>query len=131
MNEIYMEEILEHYKHPLNKGRIENPDIHYHDSNPLCGDEIDIFIKVNKEKRIQDIKTECRGCAISQAATSMLSEELKGKSIEEVRNLDKQVVFDLLRIPLSIMRVKCALLSLVTVKKGIYKYLGEHYHDNE
>ncbi len=131
MNEMYMEEILEHYKHPLNKGKIAQPDIHYHDANPLCGDELDIFIKLDKDKKIIDIKTEAKGCAISQAATSMVSEELKGKTVEEVRKLNKEFVFNLLHIPLSIMRVKCALLSLTTIKKGIYKYLGEQFNDSE
>ncbi len=131
MNDMYMEDILEHYKHPLNRGKIADADIQYHDANQLCGDEIDIYLKLDKSKTITDIKTESKGCAISQAATSMLSETLKGKTLDEVRGLDNAFVLDLLQIQLSMMRVKCALLSLIAIKKGIYKYLGEHYHDSE
>ena len=130
MNDMYREEILEHYKHPLNKGKIVNADISYYDTNPLCGDEVDISIKLGNNK-ITDIKTDGKGCAISQAASSMLSEAIKGKTLEEVRQLNKEFVFDLIHIPISIMRVKCALLSLIAIKKGIYKYLGEHYNDTE
>ncbi len=128
---MYMEEILEHYKHPRNKGTIANADIHFKDQNTLCGDEIQVYVKLDKNKMITEVKTEGKGCAISQAAASMLTDALKGKSIEEARNLKNEFVFDLLQIQLSPVRVKCALLALFAVKKGIYKYLGEHYHDEE
>ncbi len=126
-----MEEILEHYKHPRNKGVIANADIQFKDQNPLCGDEVKVYLKLDKDKKIQEIKAEGKGCAISQAAASMLTDAVKGKTIEEVRNLKNDFVFDLLQIQVSPVRVKCALLALFAVKKGIYKYLGEHYHDEE
>ena len=128
---IYMEEILEHYKNPLNRGVIDNADIHYHDANPLCGDEIDVFMKIDAQKNMKDIKTEGKGCAISQAAASMFTDAIKGKSIEEIRNLKKEFIFGLLQIQLSPIRVKCALLAFVAIKKGIYQYLGAKENDDE
>jgi len=128
---MYMEEILEHYKNPRNKGIIANADIQFKDQNTLCGDEIQVYLKLDKNKTITDVKTEGKGCAISQAAASMLTDAVKGKNIEEVRNLNNEFVFGLLQIQVSPARVKCALLALFAVKKGIYKYLGEHYHDKE
>lgn len=128
---IYMEEILEHYKHPLNRGVMENADIHYHDANPLCGDEIDVFMKIDAEKKIMDVKTEGKGCAISQAAASMVTDAIKGKSIEDVRQMKKEFVFGLLNIQLSAIRVKCALLAFIAIKKGIYQYLGAKENDDE
>jgi len=124
-----MEEILEHYKHPRNKGAIADADITFSDSNPLCGDEVQVYLKIDPNKKIQDIKTEAKGCAISQAAASMLTDTLRGKSLEEVRQLKNQFVFDLLQIHLSPIRVKCALLALIAIKKGIYHYLGAAYAD--
>ncbi len=114
-----MEEILDHYKNPRNFGKIENPDIRFHDSNPLCGDEIEIMIKLNSNK-VKDVKFIAKGCAISIASASMLSEKIKNQDTGFIKNLKNQDIFDMLSINLSPIRVKCALLSLVALKKGIY-----------
>ena len=115
---LYRENILEHYKHPQNKGRIAHADIHHHESNPLCGDEIFIDVKLNSKKAL-DIKFDGRGCAISQAAASMLTEAVKGKTLEEIQNLKKEDMLDLLSIPIGPVRMKCALLAWDTLQSGI------------
>lgn len=119
MDTLYREEILDHYRAPRNRGRLEKPDISYEDSNPLCGDvcRIDCNIKAN---RIAEIRCDARGCAISQAATSMLSEMVEGKTLDEVKQLGKKDVMDLLGIELGPVRLKCALLCLKVLKGGIY-----------
>ncbi len=119
MDDLYREQIIDHYQHPHNHGTIENPDISYEDSNPLCGDKIRIDMRV-KDGVVEDIKFSGKGCAISQASASMLTDEIIGKPLEEIRNLDKQTILDLLGIPLGPTRIKCALLSLKVVKGGAY-----------
>lgn len=119
MDDLYRELILDHYQHPHNHGTIENADISYEDTNPLCGDKIRIDMKV-RDGIVEDVKFSGKGCAISQASASMLTDEIKGKSLEEVRNLDKQAIFDMVGIPLGPSRVKCALLPLKVVKSGAY-----------
>lgn len=119
MDELYRELILDHYQHPHNHGTIENADVSYEDTNPLCGDKIRIDMKV-RDGIVEDVKFSGKGCAISQASASMLTDEIKGKSLEEVRNLDKQAIFDMVGIPLGPSRVKCALLPLKVVKSGAY-----------
>lgn len=122
---MYRDFILDHYKSPRNQGIIEKADIHYHDSNPLCGDELDIYLDV-KDGIVKDIKFTGKGCAISQASMSMLSEIVKGKTLKKLLALDKKEVLDMLGIELSVSRVKCALLGLTTVKKGIVQHGGEN-----
>ncbi len=119
MDQLYREVILDHYQHPHNHGTIENADISFEDSNPLCGDKIRIDMKV-RDGIVEDIKFTGKGCAISQASASMLTDELKGKPLEEIKKLDKQIIFDLVGIPLGPSRVKCALLPLKVVKGGAY-----------
>jgi nitrogen fixation protein NifU and related proteins len=119
MDQLYREVILDHYQHPHNHGTIEDADISYEDTNPLCGDKIRIDMKV-RDGIVEDVKFTGKGCAISQASASMLTDEIKGKSLEEVKRLDKQAVFDLVGIPLGPSRVKCALLPLKVVKTGAY-----------
>jgi nitrogen fixation protein NifU and related proteins len=119
MNQLYRELILDHYQHPHNHGTLEDADISYEDTNPLCGDKIRIDMKV-REGVVEDIKFTGKGCAISQASASMLTDEIKGKPLEEIKQLDKQTVFDLIGIPLGPSRVKCALLPLKVVKGGAY-----------
>lgn len=118
---MYQENILDHYKNPRNKGKIENPSVQHHEKNPLCGDELSIYLII-EDKNIVDVKFDGHGCAISQASASLLSEEIKGKSLEELNKFDKQKVFDMLGIPLSAVRIKCALLSLDTLKNSILIY---------
>jgi nitrogen fixation NifU-like protein len=119
MDDLYRELILDHYQHPHNHGEIENADITYEDSNPLCGDKIRIDIKL-KDNVVQDVKFSGKGCAVSQASASMLTDELIGKSLDEIKKLDKQFILDLLGIPLGPTRIKCALLPLKVIKAGAY-----------
>ena len=108
---LYREAILDHYRHPRYKGHLEDADIHYHDHNPFCGDEITIELKV-KDGVVVDAAFDGHGCAISQATASMLMEEVMGKPLEEVRAWDKEYVLDLLGIEIGPVRLKCALLPL-------------------
>lgn len=116
---LYREAILDHYKHPRHKGHLDDPDIKYHDHNPFCGDEITVELKV-EDGVIVDAAFDGRGCAISQASASMLMEEIVGKTLEEVKALDKEFILDLLGIEIGPVRLKCALLSLKALKAGAY-----------
>ncbi len=118
IEQMYQENILDHYKNPRNSGRIDKASVHHHEYNPLCGDEIEMFLII-KDKKIADVKFHGRGCAISQASASMLTEEIKGKSIEELKKMTKENILELLGISLSPVRLKCALLSLDTLKNSI------------
>lgn len=123
-DDMYQEEILDHYRHPHNRGRIAHADIHAHDSNPLCGDVIDIYIKLTEDRKIHEITFEGHGCAISQAAASMLTDHLKGKPLQAIMDLKKEDILGLLKIELSAMRIKCALLAMKTAKVGAVSYLS-------
>ena len=116
MDELYREQILEHYKHPHNFGRIEDPDIEFEDNNPFCGDEQHVTIRLDDDDRVTEVKFEGKGCAISTAATSMLTDELVGLTRDELVTLPKEKVLDLLGIDISATRMKCALLGLKVVK---------------
>lgn len=119
MNDLYAEEILEHYKHPHNKHSLKAPDFKAKDNNPLCGDDIEMSFKVKKGV-IEEVGFIGIGCAISQASASMLTDFVKGKTVDEVKTLDKQKIFDLLGVDVGPVRVKCALLSLKVLKKALY-----------
>ena len=116
MEELYRDQILEHYKRPHNFGPLEEFDLEFEDSNPFCGDEQHMRIKLDGDGRVAELRFEGKGCAISTAATSLLSDELEGKSREELLRLDKDFVLDLLGIEISATRMKCALLGLKVVK---------------
>ena len=132
MDDMYREIILEHYKYPHNAGTLEHPDITHEEHNPLCGDRIRIDLQV-ESGIITDVRFQGRGCAISQASASLLTDELKGKSVEDVRAITKDDLLDLLGVPLdkNPVRIKCALLSLKTLKAGVYKYLGAQLDDED
>ncbi|MBX3012492.1 MAG: SUF system NifU family Fe-S cluster assembly protein [Caldilineaceae bacterium] len=119
MDALYREAILDHYKHPRRKGHIATPDIQHHDHNPFCGDEITIELKVENDI-VVDAAFDGRGCAISQATASMLMEEVVGKSLEELRQLDKEYILELLGIEIGPVRLKCALLPLKVLKAGAW-----------
>ncbi len=114
-----MEQILDHYQSPRNFGTIEGADLSHEEGNPSCGDLIRIDIALDGE-RIRDIKFSGKGCAISQASSSMLTERLQGASLAEIKQLSKDDIFEMLGIELSPMRVKCALLPLKVVKVEAY-----------
>lgn len=119
MADLYRENILEHYQNPSNYGMLDEPDITYEDTNPLCGDRIRIDVNV-RDGKIAEIKFSGRGCAISQASASILTEMVAGEEIESIRDLEAQDVLDELAIPISPARVKCALLGLKVLKSGAY-----------
>lgn len=127
MDDLYRENILEHYKHPNNYGELEHATIVQEEHNPLCGDQITMYFLIENDI-IKDIRFKGKGCAISQASASMLTDEVVGKSTEFAKSLDKQFVLDLLGIPIGPVRLKCALLSLKAVKAGLY---GVHRLEDE
>ncbi|MGC2308712.1 MAG: SUF system NifU family Fe-S cluster assembly protein [Nitrososphaeraceae archaeon] len=119
---MYREIILDHYRNPRNKGRISDADVSFHDSNPLCGDEIDIHLKV-EDNIVKDIKFEGRGCAISQASASMLTEMVMNKSLASIKELDKDDILENIGLlNLGPARIKCALLSLKVLKMSMVEY---------
>jgi nitrogen fixation NifU-like protein len=118
VDDLYRENILDHYKRPRNFGRPERFDLEFEDTNPFCGDEQHVYIALDEEGRVSEVKFEGKGCAISTAATSMLTEELAGKTREELLTLDRDEVLDLLGIEISATRMKCAMLGLKVVKSA-------------
>ena len=118
MDDLYRDYILEHYKHPRNFGELEPHDLSAHAVNPLCGDEMGVHIKV-VDGKIADLRFHGHGCAISQAAASIASQELIGMELDDVATLDADWVLDLLGIPISATRRKCALLSLKVVREAV------------
>ena len=123
-DDIYREIILDHYRNPRNKGKLPGADISTHDSNPLCGDEIDIHMKIQGD-RITDIKFEGRGCAISQASASMLTEMVINKPLTGVKDIAKTDILENIGLTnLGPARVKCALLALKVMKLGMINYFA-------
>ncbi|MEJ7652599.1 MAG: Fe-S cluster assembly sulfur transfer protein SufU [Chloroflexia bacterium] len=120
MEDFYREYILDHYRNPRNHGVIEAPDYTYEDSNPLCGDVLRLDLSVDEQNMIEDVKFSGRGCAISQASASMLTELIEGKSLDEVKQINKEDLLETLGITISPARLKCALLSLKVLKGGVY-----------
>ena len=108
--DLYAEEILDHYKHPRHFGHLDEPTMVYHDRNPLCGDEITLELKI-EDGKVADMAFTGHGCAVSRAAASMMSEEIIGKSLEELKAWDKESILDLLGIEVGPVRIKCALLG--------------------
>ena len=116
MDDLYREEILSHYKRPHNWGSLDEPDLEFEDFNPLCGDQLRVQIKVGEDGTVEDLRFDGHGCAISQAAASMASDEVKGMNVDELLRLDREFILELLGIDISATRMKCALLSLKVIK---------------
>ena len=124
-DQLYREVILDHYKNPRGHGLLENADAQADGQNPLCGDEVSIFVAFGEDgDTIDEVKFSGRGCAISQAATSMLMELVKGRSATEVATLPRDELLDEIGIPLTPVRLKCALLGLSTLKLALHKAKG-------
>jgi nitrogen fixation protein NifU and related proteins len=118
MDELYRDQILEHYKRPHNFGHLEEADLEFEDTNPFCGDEQHVTIKLDGDDKVAAVAFEGKGCAISTAATSLLTDELVGMSREELLQLPKDFVLELLGIDISATRMKCAMLGLKIVKSA-------------
>lgn len=117
---IYREQIIDLYEHPLNYGELDPADFTYEEDNPLCGDVIRIDVRLDEENRVKEVTWTGDGCAISQASASLLTEEIKDMTLEEIKAFSKERLLDLIGVPLSMARVKCALLSLKVLKAGAY-----------
>ena len=128
MDDLYRDLIIDHYKNPQYRGHLDPSDIHFEDDNPLCGDHIEITLRLDAAGKVSEGRFDGKGCAISQASADLLVESIIGKPVEEVKQLSKQDVLDLLGIELGPVRLKCALLSLKVLKAGVYG-LGESSDD--
>lgn len=128
MDDLYRELIIDRYKNPQYRGILEPNDITFEDDNPLCGDHIRIDLRLGSDGRVIEATFDGHGCAISQASADLLIESILGKTLDEVKALNKQDILDLLGIELGPVRLKCALLSLKVLKAGVYG-LGEASDD--
>jgi nitrogen fixation protein NifU and related proteins len=120
MDDLYREVIIEHYKNPSYRGRLDPHDIQFADNNPLCGDHIEITLRTDDQGNVADARFNGHGCAISQASADLLMESIIGKSVDYVKDLNRQDILDMLGIDLGPVRLKCALLSLKVLKAGVY-----------
>ena len=125
LESLYREVILDHYKNPRGHGVIEHADAEAEGQNPLCGDEVSIYVAFGEDgETIDEVKFSGRGCAISQAATSMLMEMTKGRTADDVASLDKEELLAEIGVPLTPVRLKCAMLGLTTLKVALHKAKG-------
>ncbi len=120
MDNLYRDFILEHYRNPHNRGFLDPHDLHFADSNPTCGDEMSMTIRLDDGKdRVEEVAFDGRGCAISQASASILTDELPGKTLQELRDLDPRDVVENLGVPIGPARLKCALLSYKVLQGAV------------
>jgi nitrogen fixation NifU-like protein len=122
-DELYRENLMDHYRHPRHHGRVDPADAEAEGQNPLCGDQVAVTVRL-EDGRIGEMRFDGHGCAVSQAATSMLTELVDGMAIDEAAALPSQAILDELGIPLSPMRVKCAVLGLGTLKVALHRSVG-------
>lgn len=120
MDDLYREQIIDRYKHPHKRGVLDPHDYSYEDDNPLCGDRIRIDLRVSEDGRVSEAAFSGEGCAISQASADLLTEEVVGKTLDQVKAFNKDELLELLGIELGPVRLKCALLSLKVMKAGVY-----------
>ncbi len=125
MDDLYRDEILEHYREPHNFGTLDAPDASYEGHNPLCGDRITMMLIVDGQGAVSDVAFSGRGCAISQASASLLTDAVKGRPVSEVEDMTNQDILDLLGIEISPARLKCALLSLDTLQHALGERPGQ------
>ena len=118
MSTPYAEDILDHYKHPRNYGQLSDPDIHVEANNPLCGDRLQMDLRV-KDGIVEDVRFSGRGCAISQASASMLSEQMVGVPLTQLAQTTREEIMENLGVPISYARLKCALLSLGLLRQAL------------
>jgi nitrogen fixation NifU-like protein len=128
MDDLYRELIIDRYKSPQFRGSLDPHDISFEDDNPLCGDHIRIELRVDENGAVSEAVFDGHGCAISQASADLLMETIQGKQIDDVKQMTKEDILDLLGIELGPVRLKCALLSLKVLKAGVYG-LGEASDD--
>lgn len=131
MDDFYKENILDHYRHPRNAGKLEHPTHSHEEHNPLCGDVIRMDLRVNEDNIIDQVAFTGKGCAISQASASMLTEMIQGKSLEEAKQIGKEEILDALGIEIGPVRLKCALLSLKVLKAGAYGLSEEDWNTDD
>jgi nitrogen fixation NifU-like protein len=133
MDSLYAEDILDHYKHPRNFGQLDDPDIHVEANNPLCGDRLAMDLKV-KDGVVEDVAFSGQGCAISQASASMLTEEILGKSMDDLAGTTRDDILDMLGVEVSYARMKCATLSLGLLRLALAEAgvsIAEHLEDED
>ena len=123
-DQLYRELILDHYKNPRNHGLLDGADAQAEGQNPLCGDEVTLSVRLGEGDVIEEVGFDGRGCAISQAATSMLTDLVKGRSAQEVATMPKEELLGELGIPLTPVRLKCAILGLGVLKLALHKAKG-------
>jgi nitrogen fixation NifU-like protein len=125
-SDMYRQQILDHYKNPRNYGELEDATFEHVGENPMCGDTIKMFVKLEEDgETVEHVSFVGDGCAISQASASMLTGKLRGMTLEEVRDLDRDDVLDMLGVEVTPMRVKCAVLAEKVAQDGTEIHLGE------